>query len=122
MRFVIDNGLPRRMAAGLSAAGHDAIHVGDWGLATASDSVIFERAAADNRIVVALDTDFGTLLARRTASRPSVVLFRTQAKSVDALLPALIESLPVVSAELDAGAVVVIEDARIRIRRLPINR
>jgi hypothetical protein len=34
------------------------------------DSQIFERAAAEDRIAVSADTDFGTLLAQRRTSLP----------------------------------------------------
>jgi predicted nuclease of predicted toxin-antitoxin system len=40
----------------------------------ASDDAIFDRAEAENRIVVSADTDFATLLAARRS--PSLVLFR----------------------------------------------
>lgn len=37
----------------------------------ASDPLIFERADAENRVIVSADTDFATLLAARKASSPS---------------------------------------------------
>ena len=63
MRFLIDNALSPALAALLQQAGHDAIHVRELGLQHADDEVIFERAAAEHRIVVSADADFGTLLA-----------------------------------------------------------
>jgi predicted nuclease of predicted toxin-antitoxin system len=63
MRFLIDNALSPALAALLQQAGHDAIHVREFGLQHADDDVIFERAAAQHRIVVSAAADFGTLLA-----------------------------------------------------------
>jgi len=84
--------------------------------------VILERAAADGRIVVSADTDFGTLLATRQASRPSVVLFRrsSQRRPLEQA-NLLLRNLPDVFDALERGSVVVIEESRIRIRLLPIG-
>jgi len=58
MRWLLDQGLPRSAAGQLRLAGHDALHVGDIGLASAADSAILQRAAAEERIVATLDADF----------------------------------------------------------------
>ena len=76
MRFLVDNALSPAVAEGLCRSGHDATHVRDHGLADTDDIVIFEFAERDRRVVVSADTDFGTILALREASLPSVILFR----------------------------------------------
>ncbi len=121
MRFLVDNALSPEVAKRLSQAGHDAVHVRDLGLGDAKDPVILDRAAAEDRIVLSADTDFGTLLALRQASKPSVLLFRgaTPRRPADRVA-LLLANLPQVEADLRAGAIVIIEPARIRTRSLPI--
>ena len=56
MRFLIDNALSPALAALLQQGGHDAVHVRELGLQHADDEAIFERAAAEHRIVVSAES------------------------------------------------------------------
>ena len=122
MRFLVDNPLSPDLATRLQQAGHDALHVRAIGLHRSDDEVIFDRAAAEDRIVVSADTDFATLLATRSASRPSVILFRGQgSRKPEALARAIVSNLPQLVDVLHTGSIVTFEPSRVRVRALPIN-
>lgn len=122
MRLLLDANLSPRIATVLGEAGHDVVHVFDIGLTDATDIVILEHAAAERRVVVSSDTDFGALLARQRRADPSYVLLRhANDLGVDAQAALLLTVLPAVEDALNEGAVVTLARGRVRLRRLPFG-
>lgn len=122
MRFLLDENLSPKLSGHLVAAGHDVVHVRDIGLTSATDAVVIEAARADKRVLVSADTDFGTLLARTSATRPSFLLLRRVAgRRAIEQAGLIIDNLAAVADDLDRGAIVVLGETSVRIRQLPIG-
>jgi len=121
MRFLVDQCLSGRVAEVLAAEGHEAIHVRVLGMQRATDTEVLELARREHRVLISADTDFSTILAQQSASRPSVVAFRRGTGRRPLQQAALLlANLPQIADALDEGSIVVLEEARLRIRRLPI--
>ena len=121
MKFLLDENLSERLAELLCDAGHDAVHVKALGLSTASDSTILARAAEEFRVLVSGDTDFGALVAMGHRRKPSIILYRRERpRRPEAQATLLLSYLDRVESALDGGAIVVVEETRLRVRDLPI--
>lgn len=123
MRFLVDNALSYVLAKNLKEAGHNAVHVREFNLQSASDEEIFQKAIQEERIIISADTDFGTLLSIKNRSTPSVILFRHNSERRPEKQASLIlKNLPSIKESLEKGSIVVFEQERLRIRSLPIQK
>jgi predicted nuclease of predicted toxin-antitoxin system len=119
MRFLVDANLSPRVAAWLRSQGHDAAHVFDLDLAEGRDEQILARAAKENRALLTSDLDFGEIRAR-SAGGVSVVIVRLRSTGSARVIRRLENALAHATSALEKGAIVTIEEARLRIRRLPV--
>lgn len=122
MRFLTDVGASRTTAEELRRHGHDVLHLREEGLQRLPDDEILTRARNESRIIITFDLDFGDLLAAGGHSLPSVILFRLRNPTPFSVNSKLLELISERGADLERGAIVIVEDRRYRIRRLPIQR
>lgn len=122
MRLLLDHNLSPKVALPLRAAGHDVTVAREVGLSSASDEVVIATARHERRVLVSADTDFGAILALSGVTTPSFLLLRRAAnRRPDEQATLILDNLDAVAADLDAGAIVVLGETTIRIRRLPIG-
>jgi predicted nuclease of predicted toxin-antitoxin system len=121
MRFLLDMGVSLRVALHLRAAGHDAVHLREEGLQRLPNGEIFQMAHRESRCVLTFDLDFGEIVAGSAGKLVSVVLFRLHNTRADHVIARLERVLQDSRDELESGAIVVVEDARHRVRKLPLG-
>jgi len=122
MRFLADAGLSPLTVDFLIELGHEAIHVRTLGLRRAPDLDIVARASADSSVVLTFDLDFGDVLALGVLDKPSVIIFRLSDERPQSVNRRLSEVVSDRSRELESGALILVEDTRYRVRKLPIGR
>jgi predicted nuclease of predicted toxin-antitoxin system len=102
VKFLVDNQLPSALAKMLVSRGHEAIHVLDVRLDTATDTEIWKYAAANSLVLITKDEDFPQRASRSDAS-VQVVWVRLGNCRKTALLSAFDSVLSQMQAALEAG-------------------
>ena len=120
VRVVVDMNLSVEWTGLLTQAGWPAVHWSEVGDPRAQDTEIMAWARAENRVVFTHGLDFGTALALTHAAGPSVIQVRGQRVLPEHLAPLVFAVLERYESELSAGALVVVEEARSRVRVLPL--
>ncbi len=121
MRFLADMGVSAKVVSWLREHGHDATHLRDEGLQRLPDREIFGKAVAENRVILTFDLDFGEIAALSEGEKCSIIVFRLRNTRTPHVIARLDSVLAASSSYLEKGAVMVIEETRHRIRRLPVG-
>jgi predicted nuclease of predicted toxin-antitoxin system len=121
MKFLLNMNLPRQLGKQLAGAGHVCRHVGDIGMARASDTEIVAAARRNRETIITHDLDYGGLLAFSGEDAPSVIIFRVHNTRIQNLFDQFVSAWNEIEEPLSNGAIVILEDAVLRIRRLPFE-
>ena len=119
LKILIDMNLSPDWTLLLRNQGWDAIHWSAVGLPTATDRTLMDWALANQHMVFTHDLDFGTALALTRATGPSVLQVRAEDVLPDHLGPLVMAALRQNESVLLAGALVVVDERRCRVRVLP---
>jgi predicted nuclease of predicted toxin-antitoxin system len=122
MRFLADAGISPKTVGFLMGLGHQADHVRTLGLERSPDRMLVDRAKADGLVIVTFDLDFGDILALGALDKPSAIILRLQDERADSVNRHLSVVVRECADDLASGALVLVEDTRYRVRRLPIGR
>jgi predicted nuclease of predicted toxin-antitoxin system len=119
VQLVVDMNLSVEWIAELAKHGWSAVHWSTVGDPRAEDSAVMAWALAHGYVVLTHDLDFGTILALTHASGPSVLQVRGQNVLPEHMSPVVVAALRQHDAALAAGAIVVVEEKKSRVRVLP---
>ena len=100
MKLLLDQGLPRSTVLHLRNQQIEAVHVGDRGLATATDSEILDVGRQEGMVVVTLDADFHALLALSGVTGPTVIRIRIEGLRGEDLARLLVNVLQICDDDL----------------------
>jgi predicted nuclease of predicted toxin-antitoxin system len=117
-RVLIDQDVYRPTIELLRTAGHDVVCAADIGLSRAPDSEILDTATRLGRILITRDLDFGRLLQDPLLRSAPVVILRCSPATLSSVHRELLRVLDVHAPGELAGAIIVVEPDRHRIRRL----
>lgn len=115
VKILTDENISPRILFFLKAKGIDAADVKEKGWHGRDDRYILEMAYADERFVLTHDSDFGTLAINEGAPCYGIIYIRLKNLKVENVCVVL-ERLFKIDIEIVKGSIIVVEDARVRIR------
>jgi predicted nuclease of predicted toxin-antitoxin system len=121
LKFILDVNLPPSLCQRLARHSHEAFHAGKLGLWKATDETVLSLAESQGAVLLTHDLGFGKLLAFSQKEKPSVVIFRLEKLNSEILEGILLKDWGLIERPVLLGAIVVIEENDVRIRRLPIG-
>lgn len=121
MKFLVDMNLSLEWLTVLDKAGWSARHWSAVGSPTAPDTELLVWARQNGWVLLTQDLDFAELLFHTQAGKPSVVLLRLRNELDATQQTRVCALLHTASAALETGALLVIDEQRARLRRLPID-
>lgn len=121
MRLLADLHIAPRTVEYLKGLGHDILRVSQVLPPTSPDREIIAYAAGDRRAILTQDLDFSAQIAVSGQACPSLILLRLSSSRIEAVNAVLSDLLPALEEDVTHGALITVEDHRVRRRKLPLS-
>lgn len=116
MKIKLDENIGRRGIEFLRAAGHDVMTVRDQNFQGARDETLFDVCAAEGRILITLDHDFGQVLRFPPERGAGLVILEPGTRvTPGSLLDRVRDFLALAEARSPVGALWIVEPGRVRV-------
>ena len=118
LKFIADIHISPKTVDALRKEGFDINRVTDFLSASATDEEIIDEAIDKKVIIITQDLGFPYLAIREKAAKPSIITLRLGSPTPQKITQLLLKTLPEVEKELKKGSIIVIDENKIRIRKL----
>lgn len=121
MRIKLDENLSRYLKPDLERVGHDVHTVAEEGLLGKSDVEVGTSAEREKRMLFTLDIEFADMRKHPPGNHAGIVLFRPRSMGPFAVNRFILEFVQNTDLGEFSGCVAVVEPARVRVRRQPLD-
>jgi predicted nuclease of predicted toxin-antitoxin system len=121
MKFLADVNVSRHVVERLRSRGLDITRVPEIMDGRSPDSEVVSEARRRGAVLLSFDQDFSAILAVTGLTAPSLVNLRVTDVDPERLARAIFAVVHASEADLLAGAVVTLDDAGVRVHRLPVG-
>lgn len=116
MRFKIDENLPVEVKALLVSSGHDAHTVIEERLVGSEDSLIYQVAQMERRVILTLDLDFSDIRSYVPSESHGIIVLRPASQDKVSILAIMNRVIPLLAVEPIVGQLWIVDSKRVRIR------
>ena len=117
MRIKLDENLPERIVAGLTALGHDTDTIADEGLGGAIDEELWPKVQQAARFLITKDLGFSDERLYPPGSHEGILVLRLSDDRSSAAAERLTDVFQAEAVEAWARCLVVVSDHKVRVRR-----
>ncbi len=121
MKFIADINISPQTVKKLVEKGYKIKRITEFLKPNAKDEEILDLALREKSTIITQDLDFSALLAKRGVNKPSVIVLRVNIAKPIRITEMLEKALPKIKSELSKGSIIIVEEERVRIRKLPIE-
>ena len=120
MKFLVDENIPSSFSNELKTTGYEVRHVTEVGLKATDDNEIVSFARKSGEIIITYDLDFSRIISLLSYDSPSLITLRVSVLNSESFLKIINEVLKSCRRDLETGAMISVDDDRMRIRMLPV--